>query len=377
MAEITFRNVGKVYSKKVRALSGIDLTIRDGEFFVLLGPSGCGKTTMLRLISGVDRPDEGDILFDGVSVLDKKPQERNTAMVFQNFALYPHMTVYKNIAYPLVSRKFPKEETDRRVREIAELFGITELLGKRPRVLSGGQRQLCAIARAMVREPDIFLLDEPFSNLDAALRDELRQEVRKAHRLRPHTTFVYVTHDQSEAMSLSDRIAVMHDGRIPMCGSPATIYRDPADLFTAVFFGTPGINKVPASAEETEDGTVLRIGTVKIPFPDGREYAGRKLIAGIRAENLIPVPENGIPDTERAERILIPGCIQGTARTGSGRSFIVTIDGAGEEQYFAQADTEYMVSAGSTAHFAVRKEAVLLFDPESGARIRTGEKDAG
>ena len=204
MAKVTLDHVTYGYTKKKTAVEDISLTIESGSFFVLLGPSGCGKTTLLRLISGISVPNEGDVLLDDISVKNVAVQDRNVAMVFQNFALYPHRTVYRNISYPLESRKMPKDEIDRKVREIAEVFGITELLNKRPRVLSGGQRQLVAIARAMVRRPRVFLLDEPFANLDVELRETLRAQVRKAHRLMPETTFIYVTHDQTEAMSLSD-----------------------------------------------------------------------------------------------------------------------------------------------------------------------------
>ncbi|MBQ1317961.1 MAG: ABC transporter ATP-binding protein [Lachnospiraceae bacterium] len=371
MSEITLKGVSRVYGKKTRALDKIDLTICNGEFIVLLGPSGCGKTTFLRAISGIERPDEGDILFDGVSVLDKKPQERNCAMVFQNFALYPHMTVYKNIAYPLASRKMPKDEIDRKVRKIAEVFRITPLLEKRPRVLSGGQRQLVAVARSLVRDPDVFLLDEPFSNLDAETRDILRSEVRRAHALHPKTPFIYVTHDQTEAMNLSDRIAVMHAGRITMCGTPAEIYDRPADIFTAQFFGNPKMNLMPGMLTGSGDDCILAAGggTVRIGTGDAGPGGQRKVLLGVRPEKIrVPENETGAGGMGNDDVLRINATALGKARLGMGEQLLFSINGA-EGEFSAVPEEMPAWECGQQKTVIVLKKDILLYDPESGQRI--------
>ena len=370
MAEITLSHVKMGYTRKKLAVDDVTLTIGSGEFFVLLGPSGCGKTTLLRLISGISVPSEGDVLFDGVSVKDTAPQDRNVAMVFQNFALYPHRTVYRNISYPLECRKMPKEEIDRKVREIAEIFGIASLLDKRPRVLSGGQRQLVAIARAMVRRPAVFLLDEPFSNLDAELRDALRAQVRKAHRLLPETAFVYVTHDQNEAMSLSDRIAVMKDGRIMAQGSAAEIYERPDSLFAAEFIGSPKINLLPAVLL-TEGGTrkadvggqVLELPLLKEDPDVGKD--GAEVLIGIRPEEMIP--ENAATAGTQ-ERIRLSGRFEGLARAGAGVQILFTVDGI-SGTFSSLATHGFPAEAGERIHFGIRKSAVQVFDKDSGKNI--------
>jgi multiple sugar transport system ATP-binding protein len=287
MATIDCAGLVKSYGG-TRVLHGVDLAIRDKEFVVLLGPSGCGKSTMLRMIAGLESITAGTLTIDGRVLNDVPPSERDVAMVFQSYALYPHMTVRDNIAFGLKRLKVPKAEIARRVREVTELLGVHELLDRRPRQLSGGQQQRVAMARAMIKTPKVFLFDEPLSNLDAKLREHLRVEIRKLH-LMLETTTVFVTHDQLEAMTLADRIVVMNGGRIEQIASPRAVYRTPSSLFVADFIGTPSMNLVPmrvaegGSAPRLEgDGLTLRV--------DGSRYAdiapGQALTLGIRPRDL-------------------------------------------------------------------------------------------
>lgn len=296
MAEIVLSGASMTYPNGTQALREVDLTVREGEFLVLLGPSGCGKTTLLRLIAGLEKPTQGEVIFDGKVVNDRSPMERNVAMVFQNYALYPHLTVYKNIAFPLRSRRrgqrLAEEEIRRRVEEAARILDIDHVLNRRPRVLSGGQRQRVALGRAMVREPVVFLLDEPLSNLDAQMRMELREQIVSLHR-RLGTTFVYVTHDQAEAMQLGERLAVMQEGRIVQTGTPQQIYNHPSCVYVADFVGAPKMNFF-GSFLRREGGkwTVGLLGArVALPAerlsPDaGEAREGMRVIVGVRPEDL-------------------------------------------------------------------------------------------
>src|SRR5918911_1854821 len=240
MATVETRSIRKVFQEHT-AVDGVSLSIREGEFLVLLGPSGCGKTTLLRMIAGLERQTSGDVVIGGKVVNELPPRERQIAMVFQSYALYPHLTVAKNIAFPLKAAKVPKDQIDGKVQKAAAMFGIERLLHRKPRQLSGGERQRVALARAMVREPDVFLLDEPLSNLDAKLRHMARDELQQFQR-RLGTTTVYVTHDQVEAMGLGDRIAVMNAGKVRQLGKPQEVYNEPADTFVAGFLGSPPMN---------------------------------------------------------------------------------------------------------------------------------------
>jgi multiple sugar transport system ATP-binding protein len=242
MATVEARNIRK-YFGGVRAVDGVDLATEEGEFLVLLGPSGCGKTTLLRMIAGLEKPTAGDIIIGGHVVNALPPRVRKIAMVFQSYALYPHMTVFKNIAFPLKAQRMPKAERQTKVEWAAAMFGIGRLLSRKPRELSGGERQRVALARALVREPDVFLLDEPLSNLDAKLRTAARDELQQFQK-RIATTTIYVTHDQVEAMGLGDRIAVMNEGKVRQMGYPQEVYDDPADTFVAAFLGSPPMNLV-------------------------------------------------------------------------------------------------------------------------------------
>jgi multiple sugar transport system ATP-binding protein len=242
MARVEARRISKHFDD-VRAVDGIDLTAKEGEFLVLLGPSGCGKTTLMRLIAGLERPTAGDIVIDGKVVTELPPRARNIAMVFQSYALYPHLTVERNISFPLRAVGMPKDQTRKKVEWAAKMFGIERLLDRKPRQLSGGERQRVALARAVVREPVVFLLDEPLSNLDAKLRNSARDELKQFQR-QLGTTTIYVTHDQAEAMGLGDRIAVLNQGRVIQIGTPQEIYGRPGDIFVATFIGSPPMNLV-------------------------------------------------------------------------------------------------------------------------------------
>lgn len=241
MAEIVLNNVKKIYDNKVTAVHDVNLQIKDKEFVVLVGPSGCGKSTTLRMVAGLEEISDGEIYIDGKCVNDMAPKDRDIAMVFQNYALYPHMSVYDNMAFALKLKKVPKKEIDKKVREAADILDISQYLNRKPKALSGGQRQRVAIGRAMVRNPKVFLMDEPLSNLDAKLRNQMRAEIIKL-RNRIDTTFIYVTHDQTEAMTLGDRIVIMKDGYVNQIGTPEELYNNPVNLFVAGFIGTPVMN---------------------------------------------------------------------------------------------------------------------------------------
>jgi len=297
MAEVRLVNVTKKFGE-VTAVDNLSLEIRDGEFFVLLGPSGCGKTTTLRMIAGLEEPTAGEIYIGDELVASPEkdifvpPRDRDVAMVFQNYALYPHMTVFENIAFPLKLRKVPEEEIKRKVKEVAELLGIGELLNRKPRELSGGQRQRVALGRAIVREPKVFLLDEPLSNLDAKLRVRMRGELKKLqHKL--GVTTVYVTHDQVEAMTMGDRIAILNVGKLQQVGTPDDVYMKPQNKFVAGFIGSPPMNFADVTLVEENGKVWVDFGDFKLALPQDMAevvrnsgYIGREAILGIRPEDL-------------------------------------------------------------------------------------------
>ncbi len=290
MAEVVLDNVTKVYPGGVVAVKDASLTIKDEEFFVLVGPSGCGKSTTLRMIAGLEEITQGTIVIGERVVNDIPPKDRDIAMVFQNYALYPHMTAYKNIAFGLRLRKYPKDEIDRRVKDAAQILGITDLLDKKPKELSGGQRQRVAVGRAIVRKPAAFLFDEPLSNLDAKLRVGMRAELNKLH-TRLHTTMIYVTHDQVEAMTLGDRIVVLKDGLIQQVASPLDLYNNPANKFVAGFIGTPPMNFMEGSIVEEGETCHFTDGEVRVRISEDlkeyvRPYIDKPITFGIRPENL-------------------------------------------------------------------------------------------
>ena len=293
MAAIAFERVGKVYDDGTRAVQELTLDVGDGEFLVFVGPSGCGKTTALRMVAGLEEITEGLIRIGERVVNDLEPRERDVAMVFQNYALYPHMDVYQNIAFGLRMRKVPKAEQRPRVEEVARILGLKDYLKRKPKQLSGGQRQRVAMGRAIVREPAAFLMDEPLSNLDAKLRVQMRAEISRIQHEVGVTT-VYVTHDQIEAMTMGDRVAVMRKGELQQLAAPQTLYDSPVNLFVASFIGSPQMNLLEAELDRRGDGLTARIGDQALPIPDavaGRRpalggYAGRKVALGIRPEHM-------------------------------------------------------------------------------------------
>jgi multiple sugar transport system ATP-binding protein len=290
MARVVLEDVVKVYPNGVRAVDGVSLEISDREFVVLVGPSGCGKSTSLRMIAGLEEITAGRIRIADRVVNDVPPKDRDIAMVFQNYALYPHMTVYKNMAFGLKLRRVPRAQIDRKVREAAMMLGIQDLLDRKPKQLSGGQRQRVAVGRAIVREPKAFLFDEPLSNLDAKLRVEMRAELKRLHR-RLQTTTIYVTHDQEEAMTLGDRIVVMRDGVVQQVADPLTIYEKPVNRFVAGFIGTPPMNFLTGRLLLADGHVYFDEGGCRIPLPDRyasrlAAYDQREIVLGVRPENL-------------------------------------------------------------------------------------------
>jgi multiple sugar transport system ATP-binding protein len=301
MAQVTLRKVVKMYDD-VTAVRGVDLDIADKEFIVLVGPSGCGKSTTLRMIAGLEEISGGDIAIGGDVVNDVPPKDRDIAMVFQNYALYPHMNVYENMSFGLKLKKTPKDLIDQRVKHAAQILDITELLDRKPKQLSGGQRQRVAMGRAIVRDPKVFLFDEPLSNLDAKLRVQMRTEIKKVHQ-KVRTTTVYVTHDQVEAMTLADRVVVMNAGRIEQVGSPNDLYHAPATKFVAGFIGSPAMNFIPCQLEPAAGALRLRLNDrLSLPVPATRTaryspFAGRpNLVLGLRPEHIIETRPHREPD---------------------------------------------------------------------------------
>ncbi len=293
MSGVTFADVSKVYPDGTEAVSGLDLDVRDGEFMVLVGPSGCGKTTALRMVAGLEEISVGELRIGDQVVNHVAPRDRDIAMVFQSYALYPHLSVYENIAFSLRMRGAPKSEIDRRVRETAQTLGLEELLSRKPRALSGGQRQRVAMGRAIVREPAAFLMDEPLSNLDAKLRVQTRAEI-SALQDRLGTTTIYVTHDQVEAMTMGDRVAVMRKGRLQQVDDPQTLYDRPVNVFVGGFIGSPAMNMLEVTLREAPDGLIAELGDDRIDVgretlearPGLRSYVGRPVIMGIRPEDM-------------------------------------------------------------------------------------------
>ncbi len=290
MASIKFENVNKTYEDGVTVIENLNLEIKDKEFVILVGPSGCGKSTTLRMIAGLEDISAGNLYIGDKIVNNISPKDRDIAMVFQSYALYPHMTVYKNMAFGLKLRGVDKSIIDEKVKNAAEILGIEKYLHRKPRALSGGQRQRVALGRAMVRNPQVFLLDEPLSNLDAKLRTEMRSQITALHK-RLNATFVYVTHDQTEAMTMADRIVVMKDGRIMQADTPYILYNHPQNMFTAGFIGSPRMNFITCTVNSAGKSISLSFGDSEINLPEKHssalaEYAGRRVVFGIRPEDI-------------------------------------------------------------------------------------------
>jgi multiple sugar transport system ATP-binding protein len=365
MARVLLKGVTKAFGKTL-AVDNIDLDVPDKQFVVLVGPSGCGKTTALRLVAGLEELTTGEIYVGERLVNDVSPKDRNIAMVFQNYALYPHMDVYKNMAIGLKLRKFEKNEINQRVREAAAMLGLTLLLERKPAALSGGERQRVAMGRAIVRKPDLFLFDEPLSNLDAKLRIRMRAEIKQLH-ARLETTVIYVTHDQVEAMTLADQIVVMNKGAIMQKGPPLDVYRQPRNLFVASFIGAPSMNFLKVKICKTDSGLRLKADGIDLPLPDGklrsvREWLDRELILGVRPEELSLAGAEG-PG-------LGQGSVEGTVEVLEplGSETIVHLR-AGSQEVVAVCAPEKSLPAQSKARLLTAVEKAHLFDPQSESAI--------
>ncbi len=368
MARVLFDHVWKRFGE-VAALKDFHLEVEDKEFLVLVGPSGCGKSTALRLLAGLERITEGSIYIGDQVINDVPPKDRDIAMVFQSYALYPHMTIRDNIGFGLKLRKIPKDEIQRRIAEAAQILGVENLLDRKPGQLSGGQRQRIAVARAIVREPRVFLLDEPLSNLDAKLRVNTRAEISKLHK-RLGTTFIYVTHDQTEAMTMATRIAVMDAGVIQQVGTPQDLYDHPANVFVAGFIGSPAMNFFTARVAEEDGALVLDGGSFKVKTPldrveEFKEFVGRELLFGIRPEN--------IHDAEFVPRGVstAPVEVQVDVTELMGNEVFLHML-AGETKLLARVDPRTELSAGDTVEVMMDLERMHVFDPESKEVLRSG-----
>ncbi|MFN2399574.1 MAG: ABC transporter ATP-binding protein [Gemmatimonadaceae bacterium] len=374
MANVTLAGVRKVYENGHVAVHEVNLEVEDGEFIVLVGPSGCGKSTTLRIIAGLEPQSTGTVSIGGRVVSDMAPKDRDIAMVFQSYALYPHMSVYQNLAFALKLRKLPRKEIDERVQRAANILGIQPILNRKPKQLSGGQRQRVAVGRAIVREPQVFLFDEPLSNLDAKLRVQMRREIAKLHR-DLSATIIYVTHDQVEAMTMGDRIVVMNEGRVQQIDTPLNLYNHPVNTFVAGFIGSPAMNFI--------EGAIVRNGTATFQAGDGSislpvagvqsdklaEHAGRKVIAGIRPED-----------------IYVAGSVRVTGPTSTARLRLDNVEPMGNEVFlYASSESNHLTARvapspphgsrlepGGTVDLAFDLGKLHFFDVETGLLIGEG-----
>ncbi len=386
MASLTLRNIKKIYpnmekkkkgkkgqpEKKtnllvtkegVLAVQDFNLEIQDKEFIVLVGPSGCGKSTTLRMIAGLEEISGGDLEIDGVRVNEKTPKERDIAMVFQSYALYPHMTVYENMAFPLKLAKLDKGAIDKKVREVAETLGITEYLDRKPKALSGGQRQRVAIGRAIVRNPKVLLMDEPLSNLDAKLRNQMRTEIIKL-RKRIDTTFIYVTHDQTEAMTLGDRIVIMKDGVIQQVGTPQEVFEHPANLFVAGFIGMPRMNLFDAKLIKKNGSYVVKLGDTEVELSEEKQkrlsakhVEEQEVTLGIRPEHLVLTKENSLS-----------GIVEVSEMMGSEIHYHVTCQGQ-EVILIVPTLGNQTVQTGEEIQFSFTGNVAHVFDKNTGVNL--------
>jgi multiple sugar transport system ATP-binding protein len=409
MAEVTFDGVSKVYPDGTRAVDSMDLGIEDGEFMVLVGPSGCGKTTALRMVAGLEEISEGVLMIGERVVNQVPPRDRDIAMVFQSYALYPHLSVYDNIAFGLRLRKTPKAEIDKRVTETARILGLEQFLKRKPRALSGGQRQRVAMGRAIVRQPQAFLMDEPLSNLDAKLRVQMRAEISKLQS-DLGTTTIYVTHDQVEAMTMGDRVAVMRKGELQQVETPQNLYDHPVNLFVGGFIGSPAMNMVEATLEGANGGLTAKLGSQAIALGDEtlskrpglKQYENRTVILGIRPEDL---DDAGLEaDAPKDKRIT--GQVELTEALGAEIMVHFTVDArpaltedvrelardvggdvagqqveaeaeAGETTLVGRFGARSGVRPGDKAEVAVDTRALHFFDPETGLGIYDGSEKEG
>ncbi|HEY8498407.1 MAG TPA: ABC transporter ATP-binding protein [Limnochordales bacterium] len=368
MSRVELRGLSKRFGP-VHAVRDVSLNIPDHSFVTLLGPSGCGKTTTLNMTAGLERVTQGDILLDGVAITAWAPHERGMAMVFQNYALYPHMNVYDNMAFGLKLRKFPRAEIDRRVKEAARMLGIENLLNRKPKELSGGQRQRVAVGRAIVREPKVFLMDEPLSNLDAKLRVQMRAELSKLHR-RLEATVIYVTHDQTEAMTMGDRIVVMKDGFIQQVGAPLEVYEKPVNVFVAGFIGSPAMNFMEGILRREDGQYYLDAPPMKLPIPPQKaaeyrrlgEYIDKPVIFGIRPEDIDDTELIANPNPETT----VVANIEVVEPMGSESYLYATV---GPHSFVARVDPHTSARDGEPHRVTLNMARVHLFDKETERRI--------
>ena len=385
MGRIALEHVSKVFAGGVQAVRDVSLEIDDGEFMVLVGPSGCGKTTILRMVAGLEEVSDGEIVIGERVVTDEKPKDRDIAMVFQNYALYPHMTVEQNIGFGMRLRRTPKQEVKRRVRGAAQVLALLEYLARKPSDLSGGQRQRVAIGRAMVREPQAFLMDEPLSNLDAKLRVQMRAELARLHE-RLGVTTIYVTHDQVEAMTLGSRVAVLKDGELQQVDTPQALFRNPTNLFVAGFIGSPAMNLV----EATVKGGELGFGGYRLPVPaeaDLDGYQGRTVILGVRPSDfqdaevwrderlpVIEVTPDVVEDLGSEAHLLFtvaapPVQVEGVAEDPEAGAPIPLVAGEGSSMFTAAVDARTGARTGQRVRLSVNPARFHFFDRDTGRAI--------
>ena len=367
MAGVSLEDVTKVFPGGTVAVKDFTLDIRNQEFIVLVGPSGCGKSTTLRMVAGLEEATEGVIRIGDRVVNDVPPKDRDIAMVFQNYALYPHMTVYKNMAFGLKLRRFAKDEIDRRVRDAAGTLGIEDLMGRKPKALSGGQRQRVAVGRAIVRQPQAFLFDEPLSNLDAKLRVEMRAELKSLHH-RLQTTVIYVTHDQAEAMTLGDRVVVMNEGEIQQVAPPLEVYDYPVNRFVAGFLGTPAMNFLAGQIVAQDGGTYFQVDAVKVLLPHQigarvKDYVGRNVTLGVRPEDIgvqgagkFVGTQNVVPTTVRVVEPL-------------GDEQIVHVSGPAGVPMVCKLDAHVKVTVDEPLEAHLNVGRIHLFDDQTGDNV--------
>ncbi|HQV32483.1 MAG TPA: sn-glycerol-3-phosphate ABC transporter ATP-binding protein UgpC [Calditrichia bacterium] len=365
MARVELQNVSKIYDNKVTAISDANLTFEDQEFVVLVGPSGCGKSTLLRMIAGLEEISGGTLSIDGRVVNDVPPKDRDIAMVFQNYALYPHMSVYDNMAFGLKLRKFDKEDIRKRVHEAAEILGISDYLDRKPKAMSGGQRQRVALGRAIVRKPKVFLFDEPLSNLDAKLRVQMRIEISRLHS-RLKSTMIYVTHDQIEAMTMGSKIVVLKDGFIQQVDSPLNLYNNPANMFVAGFIGSPSMNFIPGELSDG-NGMIFQAGDLNIPVPAAAAAkltsAGkRSVVLGIRPENLHDSRFAASPDVTEG----IPVRLEVVEPIGNE---VFLYFNAGNQNICMRTAAEHEYQVQDSISLGLDQNRLFFFDPDTQERL--------
>ncbi len=366
MANVVLKNVTKIYSGKIETVKSINLDIKDREFCVLVGPSGCGKSTTLRMVAGLEEISSGELYIDNLLINDVPPKDRDIAMVFQNYALYPHMSVYENMAFGLKLRKYSKKEIDARVKEAAEILGITQLLDRKPKEMSGGQRQRVAVGRAIVRKPKVFLFDEPLSNLDAKLRVTMRTEIKKLHR-NLQATMIYVTHDQIEAMTMGDKIVVMRDGHIEQTSDPISLYDKPRSQFVAGFIGSPPMNFLRCKVVEKNNSFFLKEEGFELLMPVEltefiKNYVNKEVIFGIRPEDLYDKVYSSLSTENNTTRAMVD-----VVEIMGSEIYLYLV--LGSQKLIAKVLPQDRAQVGQTIDLVFNMSKLHIFDPQTGEAI--------